>query len=829
MKIQIHGKGDRDCPYCKDGLRREATLPCLRCGVLLHEDCAQEISLCPILGCGGRFRIPVPAANVNTGFLPQIVAVATVLFAVGVFGFALSSSRESIPRPRRHVPRAAKPERVEFQGTESGPISVLPRTASLLRPGLVRLSLPTHHKGSSGLLVQVGDLLEGYAGQSQEDRVPFRLVAGESVRVEGGGDPVWLDVAYLEAQLFLKPPRNAVISQIRRADSGVAEEVVAARTMRALEEAGPKASRSARSVAFQIQLHDLSADEALERLPVEEREIVLQWAYDLLQRVPAARVGRLRAFQGFIPLASPKEFLPPRLTDLSRYDAFDSLRATKDSRAIEGLVHLYANLEDLAPSQALSLARLHEARGNPLLGSLEPLLRQLEASDSLFSRLLLIEHIRRLEPLLGRGLAAVHAEDGLLSPPAAAGRAARKVASWRAVVGEDFLSEEVGSLGSRGLLVTREVFRRGEIVTRLSVYARSHMGDGESLELLAAHVPHHPDLPELCRAARRSGFEHASAGARAEVWLAGANPRARFASLVSLPRDARDIAVDEAAHVLREERREEFWHALIEARVSEDHLAGVFRRLFERGRLRPRDLAAWCALVSKAKPDQIELVNTIGGTDALWAIAASHTQLDPRGWQAVVRVLLQQTINATETTERLLSMVQAPEARLAVLNCLAERFSSSATELAIRHSHREKVLWRQRAVELTIANLSGSRLEQQLKRALRDRSKEVRLSALAGLQAFALNPNYLAALAKRPELEVSRAAWLQLSKSDTQRALSLAQGWVRSPQPKRVLFVLDLAKELRKTRPTLSRELLRALSSRARDRQIRRQAAALLR
>jgi len=830
VKIQIRGKGDRTCPYCRDGFAlQESATPCLRCGVLIHGECAEELNLCPVMGCGGQFRKPASSrgassrGNANSG-----VSYTWVLAIGGVLAFSLlcyyaaqrTDDRKVSLRPRR----SAAPEfRTEVWDPSEGPIKLTDLAVVKNRSRTVQITLPKRARRRDELLISAGDVLEGSARKGRTWK-PCRMIAAEDATVVGGGPPVTLQVAYVERE-YLQAPYQTLVDRIRRARASVSEERVASRVMRLFAaEAG--VPWQVRLAAYRIQLHDLERKELLDHLPLEEREVVLQGAHDLLKRTRLLSKRTPHALRGFDPLKDPSRFLPPSRKHLRPYESFRPLRRAQDPRAVEEIAHSYPDL-GLTPAQALSLDRLHSERGGPLQFTLAEVLARLESSRTIFERLLWISHVRALDPLLARGLQAAHAEDGLLQAPGPSGSAAHKVTSWKTLVGGSYLSGETPG-GTRLQLVDREVSARARILANSLADAR--LGKPDHFLRLAAHAPRDPRVAQLLEAILREQPSAAQEreAARAAIWLAKASERPDFGALLLLDVEVRIAASDEAAFALDPPHRELLWHALIRADHPPALLLPVFERLIAHGRAAPGDLAAWCALVHEDVEGRDRMLESAGGVEALWTLAADVRSLDPRGRLGLIKTLFAVSENATRTTQRLLGLLHGDEARVEVLDVFAHKYGKSATYLATRLARSESVLWRQKTLRLALEHLEDGPLQVAVKRALRDRSKAVRVTALEGLHAFALQPKFLLELCRGRDLDVARAAWLQLAKSDVRRASLMGRAWAHSREPAKTQLAFDLAKEIRSSRPTLSRQVLEELAVRSHDPDLRRQAAALL-
>lgn len=827
MRIEVRGKSERTCPYCRDTFgEREAAIPCLRCGVLIHEECAEELSLCPLLGCGGRFRQPqrpplLSKRRAQASPKPWVFAAlglgVIVSLCVGLFG---DGDAERQARARKVRRREARRTRIQVFDTRRERIDLTPRASSAeVQRGRVRIQLPARPRDPIRIVVQAGDVFDGHYQSADGDLVPCRLVAAEA-GAANSGQVLELRAVFLGSD-HLEPPREVQLDWVRPPNSRLSEERLASRVLQLFAQATPgSASWQTRLAAYRVRVHDLGREALLGHLPLEEREVVLQGAYDLLRRHRLLPRSTPRALRGFVPLRDPASFLPASLRGLEPYESFLSLRRAKDPARVEELVHAYAELP-LSPAQARSLARLHRERGDRI--PLNRVLQRLERAETLSGRLLWIEHVRAYDRLLARGLEAVHAEDGLLGLPEPPGAARRKVAAWEAVAGETFLEIPMPSADQATArdLIRAEEAARAHLSRRLVLEAEA--GRPGSLVLAAAHVPGDPRVRELCRS-RRGQIE----AVRAQVWLARAEARPDFSALVRLDSEARQAAALEAAFALEPRQRELLWHALIEAGHPRAQLIEVLARLREHGRDDLRDLGAWCALVHDDAAERQRLLARFELSDPIWSPARASL-LDPRGWAGVLRVVFRESAGPSDTANYLLREVVRVPPRLQILEVYAEGHGPAAARLAIRNASYEPEAWRERAIELASQHLEREEAEAQVERGLRDRSERVRLCAAKHLRVFALRPGFLSDLAERAEPAIAKAAWLQLATSDVKRAAELGRGWAGGSDPARTALAFELAQELRLKRPTLARALLQELAARSHDPAIRRQAAALLR
>lgn len=830
MRIQVRGKGERSCPYCRDVFAaQESSIPCLRCGVLIHEECAEELSLCPLMGCGGRFREARPARRgrrpgqaapgaTRSGWL----IAGCVAFAVGLIGFGVASKKGRGDRQIRRQRPAARQVVTEIQDPRQGPVQ-LRDTASYTRGGLVRIRLTYQRRRRIRLQVHAGDVFEGKVW-SDGHWTRCHLVAAEDVTVQSGSSPRTLRVVFLEPE-FVTAPEEVSLERVRRFDSSSADEVIASKMMRRFATL-PKTPWQVRLVAYRMRLHDFERGPLLAHLPYEERELVLQAAYKLLQRFSFLSGVNPKALRGFDLLGEAKDFFPPRLTRLEPHESFRPLRRAKNSRLIEEIAHGYAKLEDLSPAQTLSLLELHRERGDPRQWSLDEVLEHLSQSTTLAQRQLWIEHVRALDPLLARGLLASYAEDGMFGTPRERGAAKLKLRSWKSLVGASYLDERAWTRATRREVVDEEARVRARLVANLREDAK--LGRAGRLVQYAAHAPRDPALVQVCRAVARRGRAGAREAALANVWRERAADPGALEPFTIQREDLNAVAL-EVAFALDPARREPFWHALLKVSEAEDALRPVFRRLAAHDRVAAGDIAAWCALVGERTTLREELVREVGGVEALWSLTSEAAAIAPKGWKGLLRVLYHESGDWTHTTERLLRLVHVEGPRVQVIEVFAERYAHSAARLASELAPRESVRWRRLAVGLAIEHLEGRTREDHIRRALRDRSREVRARAIEGLKHFGLQPGFLVELCKQPDLMVAEAAWLELAKSDVRRARELGRSWARSRAPARTQLAFTVARKLLTSRPTLSKQVLEALAEGSRDPAIRRQAAALLR
>lgn len=830
MRIQVRGKGERSCPYCRDVFgAQESAIPCLRCGVMIHEECAEELSLCPLMGCGGRFRQARPARRgrrsapaapgaARSGWL----IAGCVAFAVGLIGFGVASKKDRGKRRIRTQRPAARRVVTEILDPRQGPVD-LKSLATYSRGGGVDIRIPYQPRRRQRLQVRAGDVFEGRAKRGMR-WTPCHLIAGEDATIQSGSSARRVRSVFLEAK-FVTPPERVILERVRRVDPSSADEVIASKMLRRFATL-PRLPWRVRLVAYRMRLYDFERSQLLAHLPYEERERVLQSATKLLQRFSFLQGLNPKALRGFDMLGEARDFLPPRLTRLEPHESFRPLRGARNARLVEEIAHGYAKLEGLSPSQTLSLLELHGTRGNPRQWSLSQVLEKLSQSTTLVERQLWIEHVRALDPLLARGLLAAHAEDGLFGTPGKVGAAERKLRSWKSLVGDAYLDERVDGQGTRRGAVAAEPRARARLLANLRQDAR--LGRQGRLLQYAAHAPRDPELPRLCAEVAKRDSAGAREAALANVWRERAAEVGALQPFTIQQEDLGAVTL-EVAFALDAPRRESFWHALLKVPAAREPLLTVFRRLAAHERVATGDVAAWCVLVGDERDLRRELVRDVGGVEALWSLTSEATAIDLRGWKALVRVLYYASDNSTHTTERLLRLVHAEAARASVIEVYAERYPNAATSLAVELSPRESVTWRLLALRLAIKHSRGEERQTQIRRGLRDRSRAVRSAASEGLGHFALQPSFLVQLCKEPDLVVAEAAWLQLAKSDARRASELGRTWARSRAPARTQLAFTVARKLLTSRPTLSKQVLQALAEGSRDPAIRRQAAALLR
>lgn len=835
------------CPFCRDDLGQQDASPCLRCGVQLHTECVEEVSMCPVMGCGGTYKVvrkirrralrATPAAEPSWGGRKGVVAAfvipAVILIGVGVFGNDTKAERKHARRQQQRAAKRVTRTVLEVRDQRPLLLSQFRLSVTMTTPGRIRISHQRARRGKSlHLILPLGTVLEG-TRRERGARVPFRLVLRKDLNHQTNRGSLEVEALVLKGGLLSTHYHKNQRLEVFRVPAG-AEERLAVRVLTAIEDGAPTAAQNAVQATLLIALDDGTRQEVVGSLPARQQEVALQGAQELFKSLlPKLGRRKRRALRGFIPLRKIEEYLRMDRAKLSRYDAFEPLRAAPVNFGLEleAVAHHFAAAR-LLPTQALSLHTLHTRLGSPATLRLADVFQRLRRAQTLFERLLLIEHIRKLQPLLGRGLAIVHIEDGLLRTPAARGAAAQGLASWKVVAGRGFMTRNAGTAQTFGSVIEAEVNARAELLRKLESDAGGvDRRAGRALELLAAHAPHHPALERLIHQAAGSTSQLARAAARAEVWCARASVERdarHLAPLASQPGDARQAAIGEAARVLRPKQRELLWHALIEKERSYSDLETAFVGLAERDQLNVEDLAAWCAIAA-AEPSHAALLLATVGDEQIRDATQRIKSLDPRGWRGLAAFRVARASDPKDETRRLLENARGSEARLAVLDALVAREPLAGTRFATSQSSQENVDWRKRAVELSLKHVpTGARLRMILRRALRDRSLEVRRAAIPGLKALRSDPSFLYSVCTSRQPDLARAAFFELCAVDPNAALRAATLWTRSRDLADPKLALSVAREILPTRPSLARQILRSLLRNTRAPELRAEAKRLL-
>lgn len=98
VDVQARPGAPRECLFCREPLAREASAACSACGVAVHATCAEELSGCPTLGCGGVLAGPA-GRRAPVRIVPQPPRAAPPQPA-------LPPPLIGTPPPRRPPPRA---------------------------------------------------------------------------------------------------------------------------------------------------------------------------------------------------------------------------------------------------------------------------------------------------------------------------------------------------------------------------------------------------------------------------------------------------------------------------------------------------------------------------------------------------------------------------------------------------------------------------------------------------------------------------------------------------------------------------------------------------
>lgn len=94
----------RRCAYChEEDLSRWSSARCGRCGVALHEECAEDLACCPSLGCGAWAPAPPPLwlraldLGLTLLILGALGLVALNLVGSALFGAASTARGNAFP------------------------------------------------------------------------------------------------------------------------------------------------------------------------------------------------------------------------------------------------------------------------------------------------------------------------------------------------------------------------------------------------------------------------------------------------------------------------------------------------------------------------------------------------------------------------------------------------------------------------------------------------------------------------------------------------------------------------------------------------------------
>lgn len=196
MTIRFRGrKSEASCVYCREGFDpSDPGIRCHGCATALHQECRDELSRCPTLGCGGRWsdREPRPTRARPTAGVQGVVAAPPrtwasilsnftgIVFGLGVLGAGLWLTRETTIEQAR----SGKLDRDNV----SQVVAILDQASDRVRDDLV-VSLRSAPRDATG------EMLEAFAKESTPIRELGRKILAE--REDRGGSNAWSIQVYL--------------------------------------------------------------------------------------------------------------------------------------------------------------------------------------------------------------------------------------------------------------------------------------------------------------------------------------------------------------------------------------------------------------------------------------------------------------------------------------------------------------------------------------------------------------------------------------------------------------------------------------------------------
>ena len=782
--------------------------------------------MCPIAGCGARLasrpRIHAKLSSGGGSGGQAWQVVGALAFALVMLIFVVFAGKHNRrPQRKAHAQRRAPvAQRVLLSSSDDFDLRALGITV-LFDPALGGRALlratdpPEGAPRWTHLQIEVGSLLTsiGAAGQSRS----LIVLRGQTLE-RGSSSPIDVAALDLDASYF-----RGGVHFTRLGPPATEAEQAAAQLVRSAAAQG-LSDRGIR-LAVLMEVHDPPADQLVPLTTAPDREALLREVWGFFAALPTRAPAGFRAFAGFVPPRSLDSYRPPQASSLKPYESFAPIQHDADREGLDALLHAYARLP-LTPAQAASLLAVHRDLSGIELAPTR-LLTQLERAATLEESLLLIDHLERVLPALGRGLRAAYAEGSLEGARERETSAAAEVSRWKASSAREGLYQGVLGVRTAEGVVNDEVRRRGERLEALAANPDQRLGS--HLPRLAAQDPRRAGLLEACVSDLEVPGARSANAARALVWLLRGGLDAAGPALARASRSARDNALEEASHVLPSPTRAQVYHDLLtssaEARPAlERQLIG----LAARNALGPHDLGVWCAL-SEGR-EELPSLRARVESDPLREALAYRGQLDRRGRLAIARVLIGRASDAGAEADRLGWMTLPPDEQRAILGFVEERDPSGALGLAAREYDRDDLPEIQlEGLRLAQAQVPGTRAHQRMVlAALRSRNSRVRDAAAAGLSlAFWERPAALQDICALADDEVAIAAARVLVKRDPARASLVLSGWVRKGSARRQLAAVQAVKDP-ETDARLRAEVLRLARLSASDARARARANELL-